>query len=295
MEDVEYLQELKNVSVSAKILVYEKLKEQYGGEAGFYFDAAQHLFEAGLKKKAFEILMNAAEAANGSQQVLTATAYILEYWKLFEEAINIYEQLIKQNSYNFNLYRNLAWVHYQSGNYQQAVDILYGCIKMNTGQQEYSNLSAKTIIMSEMNAIISLHKAKLDISAIPVDLIKPLPVDMRIVIDCNKGNLSNVSIREPGGITCSYSNPVTKNGGTIQREQYWYYGNPFEYQIKKAPGGKYRISVNYYDYYSSTGNIPSVIRIMMFKNFGKENQSIEVENIMMDNQYGEIEIAEVKW
>ena len=295
MEDVEYLQELKNVSVSAKILVYEKLKEQYGGEAGFYFDAAQHLFEAGLKKKAFEILMNAAEAANGSQQVLTATAYILEYWKLFEEAINIYEQLIKQNSYNLNLYRNLAWAYYQSGYYQQAVDILYGCIKMNTGQQEYSNLAAKTIIMSEMNAIISLHKAKLDISKIPVDLIKPLPVDMRIVIDCNKGNLSNVSIREPGGITCSYSNPVTKNGGTIQREQYWYYGNPFEYQVKKAPEGKYKISVNYYDYYSSTGNIPSVIRIMKFKNFGRENQSIEVENVMMDNQYGEIEIAEVKW
>ena len=81
----------------------------------------------------------------------------------------------------------------------------------------------------------------------------------------------------------------------MQREQYWYYGNPFEYQIKNAPEGKYRISVNYYDYYSSTGNIPSVIRIMKFKNFGKENQSIEVENVMMDNQYGEIEIAELKW
>ncbi len=294
MEDVEYLKELKSVSASEKMLAYEKLKEEYGGEAGFYFDAAQHLFETGLKKEAFAILMNAPEAANGSHQVLVATAYILEYWKLFDEVIYIYEQLIKENLSDLNFYRNLAWTHYRLGNYQQAVDILFGSIKRNTGQQENMNLPEKAIIMNEMNAIISMHKTKLDISAIPIELIKPLPVDMRITLDCNAGNLNNVSIREPGGITCSYSSPVTKNGGTIQNGQYWYYANPFEYQIKKAPEGKYRINVNYYDYYSSGNKIPAVIRIMVFKNFGKENQSIEVENVMMDNQHGEIEIGEVR-
>src|SRR6185503_15278027 len=67
MEDVEYLQELKSVRVSEKMAEYERLKEEYGGEAGFYFDAAQHLFEAGLAQQAFEVLMNAAEASNGSQ------------------------------------------------------------------------------------------------------------------------------------------------------------------------------------------------------------------------------------
>lgn len=295
MEDVEYMQELKTVSAAEKIHVYERLNEQYGDKAGFYFDVAQHLFETGLKEKAVEILMNASEVANGSLEVLVAMAYVLESWQYFDEAINIYEQLIKENSNNLDFYRGLAWAYYQSGRYQQALDILYGAIKMNIGQQEYSNLSEKTLMMSDLNTIISLHKAKLDISVIPVDLIKPLPVDMRIVIDCNKGNLSNLSVREPGGITCSYSNPVTKNGGTIQGEQYWHYGNPFEYQVKKAPEGKYKISVNYYDYYSKTNKIPSVIRIMKFKNFGKEKQSIEIETVMMDNQYGEIKIGEVKW
>jgi TonB-dependent SusC/RagA subfamily outer membrane receptor len=295
MEDVEYLQELKSVSVSEKLPVYEQLKEEYGGEAGFYFDAAQHFFEMGLKQQAFEILMNAAEAANGSQQVLVAMAYILEHWHQYEEAINIYEQLIKDNQYDLNFYRDLAWVNYQSGNYQQAADILYRAVKMNTGQMESTNLYLKAMLMSEMNAIISLHKDKIDISAIPYTLIKPLPVDMRIVIDCNKGSLGNVSIKEPGGFTCNYSNPVTKNGGTVHQGYYWYYSNPFEYQIKKAPEGKYKISVNYYDYYSYPGKVPSVIRIRKFKNFGKENQSIEVENVIMDNQYGEVEIAEIRW
>ena len=150
-------------------------------------------------------------------------------------------------------------------------------------------------MMNEMNAIITMHKSRLDISAIPGELVKSLPVDLHITLDCNIGNLGNVSVRELGGITCSYWNSVTKNGGTIQNGYNWYYGSPVEYQVKKAPAGKYRISVNYYDRYSNNNRIPSVIRIMKFKNFGKENQSIEIENVMMDNQYGEVEIGEVKW
>ena len=112
---------------------------------------------------------------------------------------------------------NLAWAHYQQGNYQQAVDILYGAIKMNTGQQEPLNLYIKAAMLNEMNAIISLHKEVLDISSIPAAIIKPLAVDMRIMVDCNKGNLSDVRISEPGNAICSYSNPVTKNGGTVQQ------------------------------------------------------------------------------
>jgi TonB-dependent SusC/RagA subfamily outer membrane receptor len=295
MEDVEYLQELKEVPVSEKINVYERLREQYGGETAFYFDAAQHLFETGLKEKAFDILMNAAEAANGSQQVLIAMGYVLESWEQFDEAVKIYEQLIKSNTYNLNLYRDLAWAYYQQGNYQQAVDILYEVVKMNTGQQERINLYAKSGILADMNAIISLHKDQLAIGYIPASIIKALPVDMRISVECNNGNLSNVSINEPGGAVCSYSNPVTKNGGTIQQGYYWSYDYPFEYQIKKAVDGKYKVRVNYYDYYNYPGKIPSVIRIRTFKNFGKADQSISIENVFIDNQYGDIEIGEIKW
>lgn len=295
MEDVEYVQELKQAPLNQKMAVYKKLQEQYGGDAGFYFDAAQHLFENGFVSDAVDILMNAAESANGSQQVIIAMAYVLESWKQFDEAIKIYQQLIKDNQHNLNFYRDLAWVYYQQANYQQAVDMLYKAIKMNTGQQEAHNLFTKTLLLTEMNAIISLHKEKINLTAIPADIIKPLAVDMRIIMDCNKGDLSNVSINEPGNLTCSYSTPLTKNGGSIQQGYYWYNNTSFEYQIKNAPQGKYRIKTNFYDHYSYLGKIPSIIRIKTFKNFGKADQTICIENIVMDNQYGEIEIAEVRW
>ncbi|MEI9806734.1 MAG: hypothetical protein WDO16_01975 [Bacteroidota bacterium] len=141
-------------------------------------------------------------------------------------------------------------------------------------------------MLSEMNAMIALYKDQLDLSAIPSALIRPIATDLRIVLDCNKGSLSGVSIREPGGAICNYSKPVTKNGGILNSEQYgysYYYYGPAEYQVMHAVNGKYKVSLNYYDYQSYPGKIPAFVRMVTFRNFGKVNQSIKVENVIMDN------------
>ncbi len=296
MEDVEYLQGIKETAYTDKKAVYERLKLQYDDDPGFYFDMAQHFFDSGLKDEAMEILMNAAEVSNGSNQVIRAIGYVLESWKQFDDAIRVYEQLLDDYPDNLYSWRDLAWACYQGGNYQRAIDVLYAAIKSNTRQMEWWNLPVKAMMLSELNSIIALHKEDLDISAIPSALIKPMPADMRIILDCNKGTLGSVRIKEPGGATCSDSKPVTKNGGALNTGQYGsYYGGPVEYQVKNALNGKYRVSINYYDYYSYPGRIPTFIRMVTFRNFGKASQSIKVENIIMDNQFGEVEIGWIKW
>ncbi|HEY6503670.1 MAG TPA: TonB-dependent receptor plug domain-containing protein [Chitinophagaceae bacterium] len=298
MDDVDYLAEIKDVPYKEKKAVYQRLKKQHEDNAGFYFDMAQHFFESGLQEEAMDLLMNAAEASNGSYQVLRAMGYVLESWKRFDEATKIYQQLLDDYPINLYSYRDLAWAHYQQGSYQQAVNVLYTGIKYNYLYYSWWNLSLKALMLSELNAMIALHKEQLDISEIPASLIRLMPADLRIVLDCNKGSLGGVSIREPGGAVCNYSKQVTRNGGTLNTEQYGYsyYSNaPAEYQIKEAPGGKYKVSLNYYDYYSYPGKIPAFVRMVTFRNFGKEGQSIKVENVIMDNQYGEVEIGEVRW
>ncbi|HEX7845765.1 MAG TPA: TonB-dependent receptor plug domain-containing protein, partial [Chitinophagaceae bacterium] len=295
MEDVEYLQQIKEVGKDEKMMLYLQLQPRYEDEPGFYLDIAQHFFDSGMKEEAMEICMTAIEISNGSFQVLRAVGYILEHFKQFDAAVLIYEQL--RDDYPDNLYshRDLAWAYYQDGRYQEAMETMYAAIKRDTRQQEWMNLSVKTVLLAEMNTIISLHKNELDIKAIPASLIKPITADLRIVLDCNKGNLGYITVKEPGGEICS-NQSVTKNGGMLMNSyMYGYYNHPSEYQLKTAISGKYRIGVNYYSYYSYPGKIPTYIRVMTFKNFGKPGQSISIENVVMDNQYGEIEIAEVKW
>ena len=239
--------------------------------------------------------MNAAEASQGSLQTLRAIGFVFENWKMFDKAIEIYGSLVENYPSYPDVRRDLALVYYQNGEHQKAIDIFYDAIKENVFVNESWKISLKATMLNELNAIIALHKDSLDISAIPPSLIRPLPADLRIVLDGNGGSFNNFSIKEPSGDICSYTKPVTKTGAMLTDNNYSYYPAPVEYMAKNAKEGKYRICVNYYYYNSWRDMAPSFIRVTTFRNFGKPGQSMEVRNVIMDNQYGEIEIEEVRW
>ncbi|MBC7948385.1 MAG: TonB-dependent receptor plug domain-containing protein [Chitinophagaceae bacterium] len=295
MEDVEYLQEIKDAMDHEKKRVYNALQKIHGGEPGFYFDMAQYFFGIGQRDAANDILMNAAEAANGSYQAIKAMAYILESWNDFKGAIEIYRNLLSETPTSLYAYRDLAWALYQDGQMQEAVDTLYAGIARDGVGELYLAGPLKAMMLTELNAILALHKDQIETSKIPSALIKPMPADLRIVLDCNKGSLGELSIKEPGGQVCSYNKPVGKAGSIMNNMYYGYHHGPAEYQSREAMEGKFKISLNYYDYYNYPGRIPTVVRLVTFRNFGKVNQSIKIENVIMDNQYGEVEIGEVKW
>jgi len=291
MDDIEYLQEIKSVGVKEKSLVYERLRQEHLKEPGFYLDMAQHFFESGLKDQAVIILKNAAEVGNGSIAILRAIGFILESWGNFEDAILVHQQLVEDLPLSLSSRRDLALAHYQHGDIQKSVDIFYDALRMFGD----TDLNLKTSMLNELNAIISIHRKELNLSAIPNSIIRPMPVDLRIVVDGNKENLSYVEIKEPGGQSCTIGNK-TKNGGILYSDYQFSYNRWFaDYSNKDLEPGHYRIVVNYYDSYSYSGKIPSVLRIITFRNFGKKNQSIKITNVMMDNQAGEMEIADFKF
>jgi len=226
----------------------------------------------------------------------------LESWKQYDEAIKIYRNMLAANENDFQAWRNLALTYYQKGDYQQAVDIFYRAITKAQDNNGYYNNTTRAMMLQEMNAVIAIHKERLDLSKINQQLIRPLEVDLRVTLDCNNRDLfSNVLIMEPDGTTCSYLKPESVNGGKLTRDDNYYRGYysdaPEEYQIKKAQDGKYKIKLNYSDYrgYYYDVKVPTVVKITLFKNFGNPNQSMVIENVIMDNQNGEIEIGEVIW
>ena len=289
-EDVDYLAELKAVPLNQKLAMYRELQVSYGNEPGFYFDVADHLYKSGFKKEGLQALSNAAEVSAGNIPVLKAMAFVLEEWKEYDEAIRLFQQVQRSMNDPMSI-RNLAWAWYKKGNYQKAVDLLYEAVSANYSQQEGMYQPVKAMILGELNAIISLHGKELDLSGINTSIVRPLPVDLRILVDGNiPGIPGQVTITEPGGgIAVPYQR--AKNvAGDIQNQ----YGIN-EYQLREAKKGNYAIRVNYYDAYRQTMDVPVFVRITVFRNFGKAGQSIEMQNVVLDNQNGNIEIGEVKW
>jgi TonB-dependent SusC/RagA subfamily outer membrane receptor len=296
--DVDYLQEIKSVAKGDLTKTYNELRKTNGFEAGFYFDMALHFYKKDFKKEAMDILFSAADISQGDRQVQLAMGYILEAWKEFDEAIRVYKNLLLDHGTDIIVYRNLALAYYQKGNYQEAADTYYKGICLVADNYEYLHPDTKAMMLQEMNAVIGAHTGSIDVSGINQQLIKPLDYDLRVTLDCNNQSLNNsVSIAEPGGKICRNNKPG-KSDGRLSPNYQSYYGNiaPEEYQVKNAKPGNYKIRVKYADYgYYYNIKVPSVIRIISFKKTGSSNETLEVENVMMDNQYGEVEIGEVKW
>jgi TonB-dependent SusC/RagA subfamily outer membrane receptor len=297
-EEVDYMQEIRMTTYAQKMAKYRELKLDYGNTAGFYIDIAQHFYESGLTKEALPILFLAEEINVNNQQLRKAIAYTLESWKKFDEAIRVYWELLEADPGDIHLYRDLALSYYQKGDYQQAVNIFYEAITANPGYNPVDNETFKSMMLQEMNAIIAIHKDSLDLSRINKQLIRAIPVDLRITLECNAGNLGNTSVKEPSRLIISPGpDPAESLGRMINQQQSQYNLSGIkEYQVKTAVKGKYKIEVTYHDYwYSDNRSVPTLVKITTFRNFGRPGQTIEIENVIMDNQYGTIEIAEVLW
>lgn len=293
--DVDYLQELKQASLKNLAVRYDELRDEYGKETAYYFDASQVYYKAGLQRDAVNILYTALDISNGNIQVLEAMAYNFETWNLFEEAIRIYNYLLTLYPNELSYYRSQALAYYQKRDFSSAVKRYYEGITLNCGDNEPFNKEYKAMMLQEMNSIIYAKKDSVDISGIHPQLIRPLEYDLRITIDCNNRSLgNNMSVKEPEGKTCTYFDQQKADGKLSGRYYYSGFNNSSceEYQLLKAKPGRYRVNVSFYGYNTSAS--PLIIRVVVFRKTDK-GPVLSVENAMMDNQYGNVEIAEVKW
>lgn len=292
LEDVSYMEEMRDVAASAWTNVYQSLQTNHSQDVGFYFDMADFFFEKKMPKEALEILNNGIELCNGNVAGIKAAAYILDSWKEYDEAIEIYESILKQSPADIATLRDMGLSLLQKADYKRSVDVYYKIITMDN--QSYNHNIFKDLALSEMNAAIALSKDSINYSYINQELIKPLPIDLRISWQSNYHALSGLQIIEPGNETCSYSNPSSKNGGLMAYYNSYYYGVGDEYCIKTAPKGKYRIKLNSYGYYYDSKQAPILMRMVAFRNFQSAKQTIEVKNYIMNNLYGVVELDPIK-
>ncbi len=294
-QEMDYISELRNDNQDDLWETYLSLEKDHENELGFYYDVADYFFDKGRKEQAMKILYNGIALCKSSLSGIKLAAYILEDKKEYDAAIKIYQELIRQYPLNQSLQRELALAYYQKGAYQEAVDTYYAILLQD--DDEYDNGKIKQLAMVEWNAIIAAHQSVIDIKAFDARMIKAVPLDLRITVELSDGYTSNIQFVEPGGEIASYIHPLTKQGGRLEMGlnlPAYYYGTN-EYAIQTAPPGKYRIKLDSYNSYDYPGKMPSWARVVTFKNLGRNNQSLQIENMILDNQYGHIEIGQVKW
>lgn len=293
-EDEDYIQAMQNTPAPDLLDTYAALEKEYRNNTGFYFEMADFFFEKGRQEKAQELLYNAIELCQGNENGLRLAAYMYEKWKYFDKAIAVYKGILSRQPNNLLVKRDMALACFQSKDMERAVKTYYAII--TAPDDNYYSASVKEDALAEMNAILVLHKNEFDISYINHNLVKALPVDLRISIGSNNDYAGNARITEPGGETCSSTAPASKSGGRFTGDPYYSYRqNLGEYSTRQARPGKYSVKVDAYDYSSYREKIPSFVRVITFKNFQRENMTMETKIYNLDNQYGRVELDEIRW
>jgi hypothetical protein len=129
-----------------------------------------------------------------------------------------------------------------AGEHQKALDVLYTAMtKSYTADADNLYSGIQEVFLPEVNRIIALHKGKLNLSAIPKNLIKALPVDIRIVMDWNMNNTDiDLWVTDPNNEKCYYSHNRTDIGGRISHDMTQGFG-PEQFLLKNAIKGSYKI------------------------------------------------------
>ena len=282
-----YLKVLEYALKGQEYQTYLKLKKEYGSTPSFYIDASDYFLKLNNKVLAKKILSNLAEIEIESPQLLRVLGEKLKSLSCTNDAVIVYERVLKLKEEEPQSYRDLGLAYEANGNHQKAISTLYEVVKK---EWDGRFRGIELIVMNEINNIIAQNPT-LNYSFIDKRLVKKEPVDIRVEITWDTDNCDiDLWVTDPSGEKCFYSNKLTKLGGKISNDFTGGYG-PEEFMLKKAITGQYQVQANYYGTRSQTILAPVSIHVAFILNFGKPNQKKQEITIRLENKKDVIDIG----
>lgn len=280
-----YLSELKRVPKNLMYDKYLKLKESDANNILFYIDVADYFYSEGLKGLAVRIISNLAEMKMEEPEILrTLGGKLMEYGEN-RLALETYKDVEKMRNEEPQTYRDLALAYRACGNYVKAYEIFEKV--MSEKWDRFNGINY--IVQHEMNELVALHPTELKGKKVND---KYYGYDLRVVISWNTDNCDiDLWVTDPNKESCGYSHKKTYIGGSISEDFTRGYG-PEEFLLKKAIKGTYSVNIHYYGTTSQKQLQPVIVKVSVFRNYGRKNQTCEEKMITLDNVKGMVKLDE---
>ncbi|WP_163209143.1 VIT domain-containing protein [Bacteroides sp. 519] len=298
-QDSEYMKSLKG-KADEDYAVYLRLREEYINTPTFYFDMADWFYKLNDKEKALRILTSIAELEVENASLFRLLGYRLKEYNEYELEIYICNKVIQWRPMEPQSYRDYALALYDSGRQQEALDTLYSVLTQSYATNiESKSCGIEEVVVTELNRILNKN-TKLKSSGIEKQLIAPMPVDIRVVINWNMDNTDiDLHVTDPNNETCFYGYRETKIGGRISRDITRGYG-PEQFMLKKAIKGKYEVFVNYFGDSQVKASGPSTIMLEIFTKYSDKEEKREVVCVQLSKeqkatQNGLLKVAEFEF
>jgi len=265
---------------------YLSLRGEFAQSPAFFLECAEFFRNRKDAKLALRILSNLAEMELENQELLRVLGNRLLQYEDPEDAVPVFQKVLEIRPEEPQSYRDLAIAltrraekHPENAksDYAEALKH-YGTLIYGRDFEDWEGRFPEIELfgLEEANALIPIAR-KAGVTEIPLNdkLIGPVDLDIRIVMTWS-GNDTDIDlwVTEPSGEKVGYSHQDSENGGHLSSDFTSGYG-PEEYQIRRAPKGKYEILAHFYS--SSSAKILGAVTIQadVFTNFARKNQKRE--------------------
>lgn len=291
----DYLKTIQQTPKEDQYNKYLNLRQYHAGNPVYYFDVANHFIDIGDKETGLKILTNLAEMDLGSYELYKMLAYKLKDLGAYDDEIFVFKKVLALRPFDPQSYRDYALALADAKQYQQALNILYtGMTKTYNNEMNRIYEGIEEIFLLEINHIITQQKNKVNTSNISKNIMKSMPVDVRIVLNWNMNNTDiDLWVTDPNGEKCYYSHKKTVAGGRISQDFTQGFG-PEQFLLKKAIKGTYKIEINYYGDRQATLSGPTTIMAELFTHYGTSQEQKQIIVLQMKKDHkGQVYVGDL--
>ncbi|MDH7445079.1 VIT domain-containing protein [Aquimarina sp. 2201CG14-23] len=292
--DTPYLKTLEQEkTIELAYSKYLEIRNQYANTPAFYLDVADFFDKRKASDIAIKILTNLMEVELDNHELMRALAYKLEYFEQYNLAVIVYEKILELRPEEPQSYRDLALAYEYDEAYQKSFDLLY---KIYDGEllekdEDERFLGIEELAYVELNRLVYKYERKLKLSKSIRKQFKETPVDVRVVIDWNHNDTDiDLWVIDPNKEKGYYSNSETEIGGRLSSDMTEGYG-PEEFMLKNALKGKYKVMIDYFADNVQKISGPTVLKVTLFTNYGKKNESRKISIVRLGKEEKEMEIG----
>jgi len=275
--DKPYIKEIsQTTTIEEAYKTYLSQRKLYGKDVNFFFDMASYFKNWNNSYMIKRILSNVLEVHKSLDvEILRMLAYKYEEFDMFDESVEAYEQIISLKPSESQAYRNLALSYQLNKQFTKAQEV-HNKIYNNKYTEVNSFSGLKQTINSEYKNLVALHNSTLVAADIPDFYKKNAEYDTRIVFEWSYFDAQfDLQIVNPQQRYYTWSHTQNEERSRIIKETAQGYGLE-EFFITKKDKGEWLFNITYYGKKTGDNSIPTYLKITVYNNFGRPNQTKKV-------------------
>jgi len=292
----DYIRTLEKTDKEHRYEKYLELRKAHETEPAFFFSTACWFFEQEDFETGLTILYNLAELNLQDHELYKMIAYKFRELEQYELALPYFRKILEWRPMEPQSYRDYGLCLQDAGYYQQSLDTLTLALTRNySGDVRGLYPGIEEILVTEINQLIAQQGKNLDLKKMPKDLILPMPVDLRVVLNWNMNDSDmDLWVTDPNGEKAYYAHKNTQISGRMSNDFTRGYG-PEQFLLKKGVKGTYKVELNYYGDRIQKVVGPVTVSAEVFTHYGSPNQERRIITLQLNKkERGGVLIAEFK-